>query len=445
MLRWTAFFALAIVTGCTSQLTVITEEIEYVQTSDFTKSPAEALSVTQDISEVTSEIAALDVEPILIEDVVAEALEAEKAELYEAMVPDSVGVALTVEALVGQINGRPIYANNVLDPIADELAAASEQMERPEFSASIRAALYSETEQMGVVLREGRVYDIVMYDLLLSEALSGMTIQQSYGLISIIGQMRSHLASAQGGSQSQLRENLSTKMGVSVDEFLEFQREKILIDDLRRQKIKPKVNVTWRDIQREFGHVVFEEEVLIDPDQSRTDAVVMALRSGHSLREIDEARGTVTLGRIMLPLDDPRIEEVQIAFENGLTFEEVAQIAGTPNGGVWNMYEMGEGGISDIKAGSVLQERLVGLSEGDVLEPITFPTKINWFAVLDIQQPISLYNRQVQIAVQSALEEVQFRREGDRYVESLWGEGSLKKVKSMADSIANIAIQRFQR
>ncbi|MDP7008898.1 MAG: hypothetical protein QGI78_04930 [Phycisphaerales bacterium] len=445
MLRWTAFFALGIVTGCTSQLTVITEEIEYIQTSDFTKSPTEVLSETLDTSEEISEIIALEVEEVLIEDLVAEALEAEKAELYEAMVPDSVGVALTVEALVGQINGRPIYANTVLDPIADELAAASEQLSRPEFSASIREALYSETEQMGVVLREGRVYDLVMNDLLLSEALSGMTTQQSYGLISIIGQMRSDLASAQGGSQSQLREDLSTKMGVSVDEFLEFQREKILIDALYRQKIMPKVNVTWRDIQREFGHVVFDDEVVIEPDESRTAAVLMALRTGKSLRDIEAARGTVTLGRIRLPLDDPRIEEVKIAFEDGFTFEEVSQITGTPNGGVWEMFEMGEGGISDIQAGPVLQERLVGLSEGDILEPITFATSINWFAVLDVQQPISLYNRQIQIAVQSALQEVQFRREGDRYVESLWGEGSLKKVKSMADSIANIAIQRFQR
>ena len=203
--------------------------------------------------------------------------------------------------------------------------------------------------------------------------------------------------------------------------------------------------MTWRDIQREFGHVVFDDDVVIEPDESRTAAVLMALRTGKSLRDIEAARGTVTLGRIRLPLDDPRIEEVKIAFEDGFTFEEVSQITGTPNGGVWEMFEMGEGGISDIQAGPVLQERLVGLSEGDILEPITFATSINWFAVLDVQQPISLYNRQIQIAVQSALQEVQFRREGDRYVESLWGEGSLKKVKSMADSIANIAIQRFQR
>ena len=406
--------------------------------SDFSQNAPESENVTaQTLEEETEKLA---IETVQIEEIVAE-----MEEEYDEMMPDSVGVALTVEKLVGQINGRPVYANTILNPIADELAAAAKTMSRSEFSTTIRESLYSETEQMGIILRRGSVYNLVKDDLLLSESLSGMSKQQSYGLISIIGQMRSGLASAQGGSHTQLRQDLSTQMGVSVDEFLEFQRDSILRDELYRQKIMPKVNVSWRDIQREFEEVSFDEEVLYEEDDTRTAVIVQELRTGgKSLREIEAARGYVTLGRINLSNDDPRIDEVNVAISEGASFATIAELVEVQDGGVWNTYKMGQGGIADIKAGALIRGFLVGATEGDIIGPLELSSGVNWFAVLEVQEPISLYNRQVQMAVQASLKELQFRREVDRYVESLWGEGSLEKVKSMADSIATIAVQRFR-
>ncbi len=437
-MRWTAILFLFITVGCSSQLTVITEETEYIQMSDFSQNAPESENVTaQTLEEETEKLA---IETVQIEEIVAE-----MEEEYDEMMPDSVGVALTVEKLVGQINGRPVYANTILNPIADELAAAAKTMSRSEFSTTIRESLYSETEQMGIILRRGSVYNLVKDDLLLSESLSGMSKQQSYGLISIIGQMRSGLASAQGGSHTQLRQDLSTQMGVSVDEFLEFQRDSILRDELYRQKIMPKVNVSWRDIQREFEEVSFDEEVLYEEDDTRTAVIVQELRTGgKSLREIEAARGYVTLGRINLSNDDPRIDEVNVAISEGASFATIAELVEVQDGGVWNTYKMGQGGIADIKAGALIRGFLVGATEGDIIGPLELSSGVNWFAVLEVQEPISLYNRQVQMAVQASLKELQFRREVDRYVESLWGEGSLEKVKSMADSIATIAVQRFR-
>ncbi len=406
--------------------------------SDFSRGVSDSENLNSLATEEETE--EISIEVVQIEDVVAEV---EKE--YDEMMPDSVGVALTVEKLVGQINGRPVYANAVLAPIADELAAAAKTMTRSEFSAAIRDSLYSETEQMGITLRRGSVYNLVKDNLLLSESLSGMSMQKSHGLIAIIGQMRSDLASAQGGSHTQLRHDLSTQMGVSVDEFLEFQRDSILRDEFYRQKIMPKVHVSWRDIQREFEEVSYDEEVLSEEDDIRTAVIVQELRSGgKSLREIEAARGYVTLGRINLSKDDPRIDEVTVAIAEGASFATLAELADVPDGGVWNTYKMGPGGISNIKVGALIKEFLVDASEGDIFGPMELSSGVNWFSVLEVQQPISLYNRNVQMAVQSSLREAKFRREVDRYVESLWGEGSLKKVKSMAASIATIAVQRFR-
>ena len=68
-----------------------------------------------------------------------------------------------------------------------------------------------------------------------------------------------------------------------------------------------------------------------------------------------------------------------------------------------------------------------------------------WIAILEVRQPISLYNSRVQIAMHNALRWVQFNREKDRYVEALWGDGSLEEVKSMADQVKNIAVRRYQQ
>jgi len=66
-----------------------------------------------------------------------------------------------------------------------------------------------------------------------------------------------------------------------------------------------------------------------------------------------------------------------------------------------------------------------------------------WIAVLEIEQPVSLYNRSVQIALRNVLRWIAFNKEQARFVESLWGKGSIDKVDSMADRVKNIADRRF--
>jgi hypothetical protein len=166
---------------------------------------------------------------------------------------------------------------------------------------------------------------------------------------------------------------------------------------------------------------------------------------GIPLGSIPEARGSVTLGMIRMKSEDPQVIEVKEAFANGHTFQEVASLFGIANGGVWDTFEMGVGGIGDITVGQKIKEQLVDVEEGDVIEPFELGSSTVWLAVIEVRKPISLYNRRIQIALNNALRWVQFNREKDRYVESLWGEGSLDAVESMADRVTNIAVRRYQR
>jgi len=441
MMRWTAFSFLLITTGCTSQLKVLTEAIAYVQPIDFSADAHVKAPQEIEVPVVVEE----DMANKVVDAVYTEDELVEFDELNDVMMPQSVGIPLTVEALVGQVNGRPVYANKVLAPVADQIEVASKKLSRSELADEIRSSLYSESEQMGTRIRTGRMYELVITDLLLSEAVGSMSKEQSYGILAVVRQMRQDLVSAQGGSHAQLRHDLEQQVGLSVDKFLELQRDQILIDALYRQKIWPKVNVTWRDIQREFEQVSLGEVVLeIEEDKERTNAVLKALRLGTPLGSIEEARGSVTLGMIRLHKEDPLIAQATEAFADGMLFSEVADLVGVSNGGVWDSFKMGLGGIEDIEVVSKIKKHLVGVSEGDILDSFELGSTVVWIAILEVEQPISLYNRRVQIAVQNALRWVQFNREKDRYVESLWGEGSLKEVKSMSDRVTNIAIRRYQ-
>jgi hypothetical protein len=442
MMRRIAIVGLFLTSGCATELSVMTEHTKYITPVDFSSEDIDT-PIAVDIPEVAidQEADGIESETILIEEALAE-LE----DLDEALTPDLVGIPLTIEALVGQVNGRPIYANNVLDPVADQIEAASKKMSRTEFADEIRSALYAEQDRMGTTIRGGRMYELVITDLLLSEAVSGMSKEQSYGLLAIVGQMRSDLTSSQGGSETRMRELIEQQAGITVDKYLELQRDQILIDALYRQKIWPKVNVTWRDIQREFEQLTLGDDLLLaTEEEERTQRVLMGLRQGKTLGNIEAARGTVTLGMIRFNKDDSIVKEIRGAFADGLSFQEVAAKYDIKDGGVWETFQMGLGGIEDIEVGSVIKSQLEGMGVGDYIAPFELGSTIVWISVLEVKQPISLYNRRIQIALQNALRWIQFNREKDRYVESLWGEGSLDEVKSMADRVTNIAVRRYQQ
>ena len=133
-----------------------------------------------------------------------------------------------------------------------------------------------------------------------------------------------------------------------------------------RQEIWPKVNVTWRDIQREFEQVSLGEFIPAgEPDDARTDAVLLGLQNGIPLGSIEAAKGSVTIEKIQLSLDDPVVEEVKQGFASGLAFADVVELMQIPTvergNGYWRKtFEMGMGGVADIDVADMIKSKLVG-------------------------------------------------------------------------------------
>jgi hypothetical protein len=453
MLRRSVIIGVSFLTGCSSQLHVITEKSNVIQVADFTTTASIIKAISDDSSLVIlpavgeSQVDDVEVSSVaIIEESQITDFEYEEDEAVNEFMPQTVGVPITVESLVGQVNGRPVYANDVLAPMADQLRAESVKMNRSEFSESIRRMLFFETEGMGGTIRGGRIYELVITELLLSEALGNMSKEESFGVFAMITQMRDNLASAQGGSKTQLRQSIEDEAGVSTEEFLSMQRDQILIDALQRQKIWPNVNVTWRDIQREFEKLSNNTSVPTkEMDEKRAQEILKSMQMGTPLKDIVSAKGSITLGKIRLPKEDVRIELVTAAFKEGLPFQEVADSVDISEHGVWDSFELGSNGIDEIGINEVFIEKLKSVSNGEVVPAFEFGSGVFWITVLEVQEPVSLYNRSIQIALRNVLRWVQFNKEKGRFVESLWGKGSLEEVKSMADRVTNIAIRRFQQ
>ena len=114
---------------------------------------------------------------------------------------------------------------------------------------------------------------------------------------------------------------------------------------------------------------------------------------------------------IRLKKEDPLVAQATSLFSTGSSFKDVASQVGVDNDGIWETFEMGLGGISDIEVGPAIKPHLVDVEEGDILEPFELGTSMVWIAILEVRQPISLYNSRVQIAMHNALRWAQFNRE----------------------------------
>ena len=80
------------------------------------------------------------------------------------------GESVIVDSLIGQVNGRPIYADEVLGPIVDQLNAEYASLPWREFQ--------------GVLIRLVRtqLQELILNELYLSEARAGLSADEQTGL-----------------------------------------------------------------------------------------------------------------------------------------------------------------------------------------------------------------------------------------------------------------------
>ena len=318
--------------------------------------------------------------------------------------PLEPGESVIIERMVGQVNGRPIFADEFFEPIADRLIAEAEGKTIQEYGPVANTIIGARLQQ------------VVLSDLFLAEAESGLTPEQQMGLLGWLRREKEEFTSRTGGgSEGETRNRLREEKQISLEEHLEARRDQALIWQLLQEKVESRVIVSWRDVQREYDRRNREDNRYNPP-------------------------ATVTLARIVLPTQSRAdvIEDVRSSLGAGEPFAEVAGSVGMRDNGQWGSFELAE--LSETH-----RNRVEGLAVGETVGPFEQGSTTQWVHIVAIDQPPArtVYDPEVQ---RELIEYIGVRRreeEKDRYIRSLLEEGIYDELNEMNYRLLEMALHRY--
>jgi hypothetical protein len=333
------------------------------------------------------------------------------SERHAALLLRNPGDRIIVNSLVGQINGRPIYADEFFAPINDKLLADRQQMRgNPvEFVKNLDFEVSS------------HLNNLIMNELLIADAYATLKPEQKQGLFGLLGQIQEEAIAGSGGGVRHDAEALwQSGEGITLDQLQDLRKNQLLMGNLLRSRIEPRVVVAWRDIELEYQHHLAE----FNPPQ------------------------TITIGSIRLDNKDETatIAEVKRRFADGATFAAVVEHLQLPNGGKFMSFPSKSPDPADIT--DLLPEfkvRLAGFKIGQWTEAFEFEGNTYWLAVLDVDQPPGRSIYDVQIEIERALRDVREQKEINRYVAKLRQRWVSDDLEAMRRRIIEIARERYLR
>ncbi len=317
--------------------------------------------------------------------------------------PRGIGRSYTVDAMVGQVNGKPIYAAEVLEPIEEQLSVLGKSLPRKEFVGRARQLI------------EGRLGQIVTDALILGEAERDLTVQEHAGLLQFLKLQREELIRFWGiGSVAVAQENLVRQTSRTLDQTLNETRERMLVQRYLRERLWSKISVSRKDVERYYQEHFSD----FNPPANR----------GLRLIYVETKESADTVGRML---------------DEGVAFEEVAKQD-------LNQYRHEEGGLMAEKAvgdevfgHAVLNEAMLTLRAGEFSGRVQAGGRYWWVRVESIDQPKGRSLSEVQLEVESLLQRQRFQQLTQQYRRELFETGSYNSIDQMGEALLAIAVNRF--
>jgi len=319
-----------------------------------------------------------------------------------------VGVLWPVDGLVGQINGRPVFAAQFFLPIQDRLVQIGLEQD---LVTSRRAIIQ--------IVRE-RFMAYVNSELIIAEAESELTPEMQQGIFGWLGMMEEEVTAERGGTRFQAEESIMAETGMTLEEFIQQQRNLGLAGQLLRRRVEPRAIVSWRDIEQEY--------------RSR-------------IREFQPV-GSVIIGRILLlnSRDSEKIETVKAAFASGSTFAKVASDIGLEDGGLWRTFELDADGLAGVEGlRANIRESLVELPVNTASPMIEGRTSSSWYAVLGYDTPPSrsIFDPDVQLMLRNQISSMRYGQQEARYLDSLRRRWVNDDIRKMEIQLVELALRRY--
>ena len=318
---------------------------------------------------------------------------------------------LVMNAMIGQVNGNAIYADDVLKNAHDQLVTLGKNLSRRDFLEEIRG----NAQKPGII--EQNIRAIVTNALIYGDAERNLSNNERFGVKMYVKQNREFLVRKFGqGSYALADKTLREKTGMSLEQNLEEQRRGFIIQRYIDQKIRPLVNVSRGDVERYYRD---HPEIFNPP----------------ALRDI----------RLIGVSNADTAANIETQLKNGTPFKDIAT-------GPLNEKLRSRGGLMPnlqgdapfTKALDLLNKKLADLKQGDYTQT---PTKIGrtyWFVCVEkMQQGEYMSLRDAQLRIEEVLKAQQFKMHVDRYNSNLLKEGSYDDMRKMTNTLIQIAMNRY--
>ena len=318
--------------------------------------------------------------------------------------PLQPGDRVVLDSLVGQINGRPIFANAFFADIDDRLRLARQELPIGEF-----AELMQETIQ-------SRLAQLVRNEVLLAEAEAALTIEQKQGLFQYLQDLQEQRIARSGGIRAQAENELASEEGLTLDDYRALQKDLTLLTDLFRRKIDQRVIVSWRDIERAYKRN-FEQF---------------------------NSPGGVVIARLTFVGDDGPERAAEAAARLNAA-EDLADVADDLNASVIETpFALDAAGEPDGLP-EPLKAPYRGLGPNEASAPFELGRFTSVLYIVDYAAPQSadIFNEEVQRALLNQIRQTKRLLEEDRYIRTLIKDGVQNEYDGMLTRLNLIGLQRY--
>ena len=235
-----------------------------------------------------------------------------------------------------------------------------------------------------------------------------------------MNQLREDAVRKRGGVSHEAERRLLEEEGKTIDEYLDAEKQKLLIEEVLREKVAPHTIVSWRDIERSYRARIHEFQ----------------------------PPATVTLGRIRLRTkgNEERITLLGGELKAGEPFDVVARQAGMSDDGVWETFDLPDGGdLSGLPLADFYKPHVKGLGPGEVTGSFVRGAWTIWVAVIDITQPEkrTLDDPDVQRLLQQQIAMSRAQEAESRFIGQVLQRGIYDDISLMGERAVAIAASRF--
>ena len=322
------------------------------------------------------------------------------------------GAPLLVDAKIGDINGKPVYASKFLSTRTEFFRAKAEELRqkggrdwRQQWRTQARDHIRTGLETM------------IEQELLRAEAVASLTPEQRYGLFRLLDRVSDDLASKNRGSITAAAQSLGDQ---SVQDYVQEAEVTQLIGFQLQKSVHNRVNISWRDIKQWYET---HPELYNKPPKARFRLVQISNRNTQA------------------------IEEFSSALEAGnVSFEELAKRpynANSPQtGGLEEKVITGERASMEFYGNAELNKAAQSVEPGRTAGPIVYGSYTAWLHLERIvDESKSLYDEQ--ILIEAGLKALKTQAERQKYIARLRSKATVTSTEEMTARLLAIAEDRY--